>query len=163
MMGVLSVTAVGSLFFHGFCLSLFEACWTFSTCTILWRGSSVYLFMVQRSICGCNARTSSLALACCLDFPQTCFITANLSGSHWALGWPLVPRPALLVYQGTASLSVRTLPRSPPAAEQPWLCPGSVPLRLFWTSCVLVPLDTLRFCLGKESDQSIHLYRILQT
>lgn len=132
-MRVLHLTAVGSLFFHGFCLSF----WSFLNFQHLYYhmtgSSSVYLHMVQKPTCQgleCITRTSSLALACSLDFPQTCFITANLSGSHWALGWLLVPRPALRGHQGTVSLSVRILPLSvllPPSTpgspspmEQPW-------------------------------------------
>lgn len=138
-------------------------------------GSSVHLCTVQRNICqGLKyiTRTSSPALASCFDFPQTCFITTNLSGSHWALGWPLVRRPALLGYQGTVSLSVRTL--SLPACLAATLCSQpffshEAALAVSHFVCfgpLICQLPWMPFgcCHGKDSDKStpLPLHGILQ-
>lgn len=102
---------------------------------------------------------------------------ANLSGGYWALDSAWVPRSALLALlecQGTVPLTVRTLslPASPSPTnssssspvQQPLLHPGSIPLSLFWTSDMPVPLNAnqLLSWKGKQSIP-IHFPRILQT
>lgn len=102
---------------------------------------------------------------------------ANLSGGHWALHSALVPRPALLVLLGcwgTVPLTVRTLPlpaslqlstsSSPSPVQEHLLLLSSIPLSLFWTSDMPVPLDALQL-LSWKGKQSIpiHFPRILQT
>lgn len=76
---------------------------------------------------------------CCLEYPQICFISAHLSGSHWALRWPWLAQSCSIWVprEGTVSLSVRTLPlpllllpstsSSPPALKQCLTCQGAPP------------------------------------
>lgn len=129
--------------------------------------SSVFLCMVQRNICQCIIRTSSLALACCLEYPQMCFTSAHLSGSLWALRWPWLPQrcSTWVPREGTVSLPARTLPLPglllpspssfPLALKQSWLHPGSVSLARvqlplpFWISCMPVHLDALESWKGE--------------
>lgn len=138
--------------------------------SVLWSDrdrSSLYLSMVQRNICQCIIRTSSLAQAWCLECPQICLISASLSGSHWALRWPWLPQSCStwVPREGTVFLSLRTLPLPvlllastfsfPPAGKQSWLHPGSdslarVQLPLpFRISCMPIPLDALEFWKGE--------------
>lgn len=148
--------------------------------SVLWSDrdkSSVCLCMVQRNIRQSIIRTSSLALACCLAYPQICLISAHLSGSHWALRWAGFPRDARDgTKEGIVFLAVRTL--SLPVL----LLPSNFSFLLLWSSsgCTLAvthlpgcssqshfgslvcqfPWMLLSF--GKENDQITGLFRTLR-
>lgn len=99
-------------------------------------------------MCQCITRTSSLALDGCFDFPQTRFITANLSGSHWPLRWTLGPqtcsawvsRDCIPVSEDTAPACLDAtlhcqLPSCCGAAlSAPWQCPPRSVLDLLFSS-----------------------------
>lgn len=140
------------------------------------RDSSVHLCMVQIKICPSPAspellpqpwlpalnslRPASTSLRPASSL-QTCLGVTGLLDDPWS--------PDLLCL--AVSLSVRTLSLpaclaatlySPPStlslsspAKQPWLCPGSVPLGLFWTSHMPVPLDALWLLSWKGQERKV--------
>lgn len=140
------------------------------------RDSSVHLCMVQIKICPSPAspellpqpwlpalnslRPASTSLRPASSL-QTCLGVTGLLDDPWS--------PDLLCL--AVSLSVRTLSLpaclaatlySPPStlslsspAKQPWLCPGSVQLGLFWTSHMPVPLDALWLLSWKGQERKV--------